>query len=232
MKLSKFPPALLLAALWLAPASPTLADNSNPFQWIDTPHESGIHDNASAETNLAWSISLHAPDAPWLRVQFGECNLGAGSFLRITSVATLRSHRLNTVSLAQWQNICGALKGDQVWVELFVAPGDTGIYANVTRLQAGMRPEPMFTAATLCDGDSRVATRDDRVGRMFTGGGCTAWLIQNGAVLSAGHCSDGGLGNFLSMNVPLSDPDGTTNPSDPDDQFPMINGSEVWQRGA
>jgi len=230
MNVLKLLPALALAASWFAAVHPALADNSNPFQWIDTPHESGTHDNPGAETNLAWSISLHAPDATWLRVQFGDCNLGGGSFLRITSVATLRSHRLNTVSLAQWSNICGALKGDTVWVELFVAPGDTGIHANVTRLQAGMRPEPMFAAATLCDGDSRVAIRDDRVGRMFNGGGCTAWLIQNGAVLSAGHCVDQGIaGSFFQVNVPLSDPDGSTNPSDPDDQFPMINSSVVFE---
>ena len=214
---------------WLASAIPLRAD-ANPSRWVDEPQESGVHDNLGAETNLVWSISLNAPDATWLRVEFGDCNLGAESYLRITSVATLRSHRLNATSLAQWRHLCGALKGDQVWVELFVAPGDTDVYANVTRLQAGVRPEPGFTAATLCDADSRVNTRDDRVGRMFNGGGCTAWLIQNGAVLSAGHCVDGGIGgSFIEMNVPASDPDGSTNPADPDDQFPMIGGSEIWE---
>jgi V8-like Glu-specific endopeptidase len=218
----------LAAAIGLAPATLSAAE-ARFSRWVDAPHASGAYDNPGTETNVAWSISLHEPDATWLRVEFADCQLGARSFLRITSVSNQRSHRLNATSLAQWSNICGPLKGDTVWVELLVAPGDTGVRASVTRLMAGTRAEPGFTAATLCDGDSRVAIRDDRVGRMFTGGGCTAWLIQNGAVLSAGHCVDGGLGNFLSMNVPLSDADGTTNPSDPDDQFPMINGSEVWE---
>ena len=223
---------LLLAAAiagWLASATTLLAD-ANPSRWVEAPHDSGVHDNPGSETNLVWSLSLNAPDSTWLRVEFGDCNLGAASYLRITSVATLRSHRLNATSLAQWRNLCGALKGDTVWVELFVAPGDAGVSASVTRLQAGVRPEPGFTAATLCDADSRVNTRDDRVGRMFNGGGCTAWLIQNGAVLSAGHCVDGGIGgSFLEMNVPASDADGSTNPADPDDQFPMVGSSVAFE---
>jgi V8-like Glu-specific endopeptidase len=218
----------LLAAVWLAPAT-LFAAEATQSRWVDAPHTSDTYDNPGTETNLAWSITVHEPDAPWLRVQFGDCQLGEGSYLLITSTSTLLSHRLNAVSLAQWSSICGPLKGDTLWVQLFVAPGDTGVRASVTRLMAGVRPEPGFIAATLCDADSRGAIRDDRVGRMFNGGGCTAWLIQNGAVLSAGHCVDGGLGNFFSVNVPLSDPDGTVNPAAPNDQFPMINGSEVWE---
>ena len=219
--------ALASAAL-LAPATVPGAEAINS-RWVNAANQSGPHDNPGAETNRVWSISLHEPTATWLRVEFADCQLGAASYLRITSVATQRSHRLNATSLGQWSNLCGPLKGDTVTVELFAAPGDTGVRANVTRLMAGVRPEPGFRPATLCDADSRVNTRDDRIGRMFAGGGCTAWLIQNGAVLSAGHCVDGGLGNFLSMNVPASDSDGTTNPSDPDDQFPMIASSQVWE---
>ena len=164
--------ALASAAL-LAPAALPGAE-ARYSRWVDAPQESGAHDNPGADTNLVWSISLHEPEATWLRVEFGDCQLGAASYLRITSVTTQRSHRLNATSLAQWSSLCGPLKGDTLWVELFAAPGDTGVRASITRLMAGVRPEPGFTAATLCDGDSRVNTRDDRVGRMFTGGGCTA----------------------------------------------------------
>jgi V8-like Glu-specific endopeptidase len=218
----------LSAALWLAPTSPALAD-ANPSRWVDAPHTSGTHDNTGVETNLVWSISLHEPDATWLRVQFGDCQLGAGSYLRITSVTTQLSHRLNATSLGHWSHFCGPLKGDTVWVELFVAPGDAGVRASVTRLMAGVRPEPGFTAATLCDGDSRVPTRDDRVGRMFNGGGCTGWLLSNGAVCSAGHCVDTGPGNFFSVNVQPSDPDGTVNPALPNDMFPIDSSNVLWQ---
>lgn len=228
--LMNIPKHLLALAVvaWLAPASAARADEF-PSRWVEAPRESGIHLNAGSETNLAWSVTLEEPGAPWLRVEFGECDLGAGSYLRVISETTLRSHRLTASSLAHWRNVCGALKGDRLTVELYVAPGDLGVFANVKRLLAGVRREPTITAATICGTDNRVNNRDDRVGRMF-GGGCTAWLIQNGAVLSAGHCVDAGIGgSFFEVNVPLSDSDGTPNPSDPDDQFPMVGGSQVWE---
>lgn len=214
-------------AVWLLPVPPARATDF-PSRWVDAPHESGIHINPGTETNLAWSVTLEVPDARWLRVEFGLTDLGDGSYIRVISEETLRSHRLNRTALAQWGNFCGALKGSRLTVELYVAPGDLSVHTTVTRLLAGLPPEPTLVAATLCDGDSRVNTRDDRIGRMF-GGGCTAWLVNNGAVLSAGHCVDGGLGNFFEVNVPLSDANGSVNPADPDDQFPMIGGSQVWE---
>ena len=82
-------------------------------------------------------------------------------------------------------------------VELYVAPGDSGVFARVSRVLAGLRTHAVGRMIeqpeTLCDGDSRVNTRDDRVGRMF-GGGCTACLVSNGAVCTAGHCVDSGPG--------------------------------------
>src|SRR5262245_18086901 len=47
--------------------------------------------------------------------------------------------------------------------------------------------------ASICNDDDRVASNDSRVGRLTTTTAagvstCTAWLIPNGAVLTAGHC--------------------------------------------
>lgn len=218
--------ALALAA-WLAPGANARAD-AFPSHWVDLPNHSGLHFNFGLETNLAWSVILDAPDATWARVEFSDCELGAGSYVLLISEANQRSHRLTSVTMQHWRKFSGALKGGRVRAELHVAPGDLGVFVNITRVLAGERATG-FVPATLCDGDSRVNTRDDRIGRMF-GGGCTAWLINNGAVLSAGHCVDGGIGgSFFEVNVPASDANGSVNPADPDDQFPMIGGSEVWE---
>ena len=219
----------LLTLVALALTAGTLHATDFPSRWVNSPSASEQHDNLTETTNLVWSVTLEEPGATWLRVEFGECELGTRSYLTITAPATGLQHRLNATSLGHWRNVSGALKGDRVVVELHVASGETGVQARITRLLAGVRLAPGFQPATLCDGDSRVATRDDRVGRMF-GGGCTAWLINNGAVLSAGHCVDGGIGGtFFEVNVPLSDPDGSVNPANPNDQFPLVGGSEVWE---
>lgn len=217
----------LTAVAWLAPANPLLAD-AFPSRWENTPRESGIHSNNEEQSKIVWSSSLDVPDATWLRVEFSACELGANSYVVLTAEANQTSHRLNTITMQQWRQCSGALKGGRVRVDLHAAPGDTGVFVNVSRVLAGMRVEPGFTAATLCDGDSRVNNRDDRIGRMF-GGGCTAWLVSNGAVCSAGHCVDTGPGNFFEVNVPASDADGTPNPALPNDQFPVDNSNVLWQ---
>lgn len=223
--------ATLASAAWIAASVPLRADVFPSF-WVDMPSPSGLQTNRSSEVQVMWSDVLEVPEATWLRVEFSACHLGANSYVLITSETNQLSHRLNAVALQQWRLCSGALKGGRVRIELFVAPGEEGIFANVSRLQAGLRHSavglPAISPKTLCDGDSRVNTRDDRVGRMF-GGGCTAWLVSNGAVCSAGHCVDSGPGAFFEVNVPASDPDGSVNPSAPNDQFPIDNSNVVWQ---
>src|SRR5687768_1229243 len=93
MNTSKLFP-ILASAIWIVLGSPLGAD-AFPSRWVDTPQSSGLHVNSGTETNLAWSVSLDAASATWLRVEFGNCDLGSGSYVRIVSEATQRSHRLN-----------------------------------------------------------------------------------------------------------------------------------------
>ena len=67
-----------------------------------------------------------------------------------------------------------------------------------------------------------MASADNRVGRIA--GGCTGWLVSNGAVLTAGHC---GIvaGSIFEVNVPASGANGTTVASAVQDQFPVLAGS-------
>ena len=81
-----------------------------------------------------------------------------------------------------------------------------------------------------CNGiDERVPIVDPAVARgVFlalpsdTVRGATAWIISNGAMLTAGHTVNPAdhIPLLYEFNVPLSDPDGTINVSHPDDQYP------------
>jgi len=99
-----------------------------------------------------------------------------------------------------------------------------------------------------CDVDDRAASNDPRVGRLAfgtvsgatTSPFCTAWLIGNGAVLTAGHCVDcdskdssnrcqpvngsdwAGQSLVVEFNVPNSLPGGTPQPGPTNDRYPVL----------
>jgi Trypsin len=76
-------------------------------------------------------------------------------------------------------------------------------------------------------------------------GGCTAWLVSNGAVLTAGHCVDQDPDGFgplppdgvldwntntvVGFNIPPSLSDGTPQPPDPNDQYPVDLTRVRWE---
>ena len=85
--------------------------------------------------------------------------------------------------------------------------------------------------------DNRVASGDVRVARAMPVG-CTAWLFSNGTVATAGHCFEPNgqpystnFITFIEFDVPLSSPGGATNPSAPEDQFPVIATSVEQELG-
>ena len=74
-------------------------------------------------------------------------------------------------------------------------------------------------------------------GGLAINGSCTAWLVSNGAVLTAGHCQRGGIpaGSIIEFNVPQSLPNGTNVAAAVNDQYPINVGSIVFEdngRGA
>lgn len=81
---------------------------------------------------------------------------------------------------------------------------------------------------TLCGPDNRVASTDNRAGRLT--GGCTGWLISNGGVLTAGHCPIG-AGSIFEVNIPASMPNGANVASAVQDQFPIVGSSIVFTDG-
>jgi V8-like Glu-specific endopeptidase len=171
-----------------------------------------------------------------LRVHFRELNLGARSYVQLTSLKDSLTQRLEVANMANWFQTSAAFNGDRVLLELFVAPGESGIRAVVDHLVLPCNcppPSPEVVPIrieNLCGPDDRAASGDLRIGR--TSRGCTAWLISNGAVLSAGHCVPNGA--MFMINVPPSNADGVTANSHPDDQYPIVPDSEVmvWDQNS
>jgi len=75
--------------------------------------------------------------------------------------------------------------------------------------------------------DDRVASTNPRSGRIMPVG-CTGWLIDGGALLTAGHCTGASM-QTVEFNVPASRADGTTVSPPVRDQYRVAAGSVVTQ---
>lgn len=221
--------------------------------WHPKPYD--IILGAPAATRMKVVKTLHfvnVPNAPWLQIHFGKCNLGSRSYVTLTALEDGARQRFDSSSLSEWHNASALFNGGQVEIEVHVASGEEDIFISIDGLVVGERVvgdietvagetdlegDPVIE--TLCGSDDRVASTDSRVGRI---NGCTAWLISNGAALTAGHCADYDpdrsgpllpdgvldLSGVMEFNIPLSDADGTLNRSDPDDQYPIDTSDVTW----
>lgn len=191
---------------------------------------------------LTGTISGNA--ARWMQLHFSNHNLGEYSFLRLTALDDGNQQQLlDATSMGAWNNFSAFFNGNRVRIELVVRPGATGVFANLdffSRNQVGTvvaaQVDTEHGTESLCGGaDDRVTFADTRVARL--GGICTAWLVSNGAVLTAGHCVDfdpdesGPLlpdgildlvaGDVIEFNVPASDTNGDINWAAPANQYPI-----------
>lgn len=91
----------------------------------------------------------------------------------------------------------------------------------------GAAPEENGSLEAICGADDRVASNNPRSGRIMPVG-CTGWLIDGGALLTAGHCT-GATMQTVEFNVPASQADGTTVSPPVRDQYRVTAGSIVTQ---
>lgn len=204
--------------------------------------QSGLHDGAADKTTREIDMgAIEMPGAPWLRVVFGDCALGDSSRIMIRSDWNQDWQTLDARSLVDWGGVSAVFNGDRVQLRLIVAPNDKGVEARVRGAVVGvgmpLSPETQCGAT-----DDRVASFDNRVGRIFNSG-CTGWRIGNGAFLTAGHCADFDpdrsgpmlpdgildLSGVLEFNVPLSLSDGTMVAAAPQDQYPINTAGVQWR---
>jgi len=222
-----------LAALLALPAlsAPGRAQGV-PLQVLELGVGSGVQSGTGFASGpgegprLAFEHSVYFPGVPWMWIELDGTTLGPGSYVALLSAEDGGYQVLDAASIAEWSWRTAVFNGDLVHVQLWVAPEDPGSRLVLDRTLAG---QAGYFEKSLCGSDDRVASTDNRVGRL-TPAFCTGWRVTNGAMLTAGHC--GTLsGNVMEFNVPASDPDGTTNASDPNDQYPVTPGSVLRENG-
>ena len=191
--------------------------------------DTGLHANArSAAPEVAYTEIIEVPGAPWLRLHFGEVALGKGSYLTVTSLLDGAQQRLDAAALAVWENTSAYFNGDALRIELHVAPGDESVFARVREVVVGEHGAPESQCGPT---DDRQPSNDPRAGRLLSIG-CTAWLIEDGRFVSAGHCvASGGSANVVEFNVPLSTAGGTLQHPGPEDQYIVNDPSIVFSNG-
>ncbi len=192
-----------------------------PFHYQELSVNSNPCNGDGSDFYVAFTHTVAAGAAPWIQVHFGEVALGGASFVRITSGKNGDQQTLDARMMQDWNRNSGVFRGSSVTIELVVAPYDTDVSIELVGMTVGEMVQNQIggVITSLCDGDDdRVPSNDSRVGRLF-GGGCTAWLISNGAVLTAGHCFP--VSGVVEFNVPLSQSDGTPVPAAIQDQYPI-----------
>lgn len=230
--------------IWVAPlmgllAASALAQDLDPVRTVEESVilRTAVFDGNGQTTQIAERQTIERMGTQWMRLRIGEFQLGEGSFITTSSLLDGRSQRHTSATLAEWDNWTAFFNGDAVEVILHVGPNDHGAFVTIEQVlypeveNIFHAPDPGSVIASICgETDSRVASNDSRVGRLFRGG-CTGWLISNGGVLTAGHCTNdsGDIGGVLEFNVPPSSSNGVTRWADPADQYPVVAGSEAFQ---
>ena len=212
-----------------------------PHRQVDMLSDSGVvwnqgvvegADGGNLAPEVVWSDTITVQDASWSRLMFGEVMLSGSernntdSYLRITSLIDGADQFLNARTVQEWSFTSARFRGGQLLVELVAYPGTGPNRVQINGVWAGdLEPNPQIE--TQCGAfDNRTPSNDPRNARVSPVG-CSAWLIDTpsgGCFLSAGHCSISSS-QIIEFNVPASNANGSTNPSDPDDQYPIDNAS-------
>lgn len=188
---------------------------------------SGLHAGL-AEGDMRSVVEIDG--APWLRVHFGEVNLGSKSQIVVTSLEDGAQQALDAISLQEWGNSSAYFNGDAVSVELNVAAEDEGVFYEIDEVMVGEwatgqpsdgMSSPNIAPDSVCGAtDDRTASSNPAVGRIVPVG-CTGWIVSNGALLTAGHCNTGSM-TTIEFNVPASSSSGTVRHPGPQDQYPIV----------
>jgi hypothetical protein len=236
-----------------------VANDPPPYRTIAYTLDSGVHDGDAAQSGerIAFRQVIRIDGADWLRIHVAAYQLGQASYLTLTSLEDQGVQRFDATSLPDWSNTSAFFNGDAVELALHVASADQDVFVRVDQVLAGQpTPAPVSVdlgvkPATLCGEDNRVASefdrREGRLSTLNTGplAFCTAWLVSNGALLTAGHCADddpddngpmrpdGVLdwtnNTVVEFNVPASNANGAINFASPNDQYPVNLGAVAWR---
>ena len=184
----------------------------------------------------------------WVIVRFASFNLGDESRLVIQSTEDPEQVQiLSQEELVAWDGESAVFNGGRVFIELLRSPIDDGVFYRIGDFvvgeyvgesrgvnppaDAGRRQSAAQSQRrSICSGvDERVSSADQRVGRIMPRG-CTAFAIDGGVFVTAGHCIRNTT-RVLQFHVPKSLADGTTRSPLPRHQFPINRSSTQVREG-
>ncbi len=204
-----------------------------PFYYQTYELESGYFNGSNVigvNPQNVYSVTVQIDNIPWLALRFEDANLGEGSYLIITSLKDGYWQKLNTTTLEQWKNSSAFFNGHAVEVRLFVAPLDKNIFFKINEIVAGEWGTASVIESICGPTDDRISSNQLATGRLVSIG-CTAWIIPNGKIVSAGHCLDGSGANVLEFQVPPSLPSGTIQHPGPEDQYSVDVSTKIFTNG-
>jgi len=149
---------------------------------------------------------------------------------------------LSRETLKQWGYESAYFNGEAVLVEVTAKPTDgvqsltiksalAGDFDTAAALEAAQKANSSGYGSICGRSDDRVRSNDNRLGRLLSssGGGCTAWLINDdaGCFLSCAHCSVSG-GSVVEFNVPDSSSTGQIRHPAPIDQY-SVDAASIQQ---
>ncbi len=195
-----------------------------------TPYNVSIKSDVNTAKNQSERITETVSEngATWLRLFFDDVNLGNNSTITITSNLDGATQTLTTESLKKWKNSSAYFNGDAVTVTLNIAAGESEIGFTIAEIGVG-EPDNDTQRSQCGSVDNRVDSTDDAIGRIVPIG-CTGWIITNGKLVTAGHCT-GSRAQLIEFNVPKSNPDRSIVHPGPEDQYPIGNFITDYVRG-
>ncbi|KAA3618680.1 MAG: T9SS C-terminal target domain-containing protein [Calditrichaeota bacterium] len=204
------------------------------YHFEDYSWKSGLFDGAPSPNGEALFVKSHTltiEHAPWIRIYFGDVNLGSNSYVLVTSLKDGHSQKLDTKALQQWDYSSAYFNGNSLELKLYVDAADKNISVDVEELAVGDWAGGTPLPESICDiTDDRVSSNNPASGRLVPVG-CTGWIIDNGNYITAGHCLSGGSATTFEFNVPASLPDGTLQHPGPEDQYTVIQSSRQFTDG-
>ncbi len=204
-----------------------------PYHFEPYKLESGFFDGSNQVGNTVevYSATVRIDDYPWMGLHFSKADLGRESYLIITSLKDGLWQKLDANSIEQWNNYSAFFNGNTVEIQLFAAPFDQNVFVNIDEITVGDWATGNLIESICGPDDDRIASDHPATGRLVNVG-CTAWIIPNGKIVSAGHCLDNASQvNVLEFNVPFSLPDGTIQHPGPEDQYPADVSTIVFSQG-
>ena len=157
---------------------------------------------------LAFSTSVSHNKA--FAVRFDNAQLGKTSFIYLENTNTGNYQYFDQAAINDYDLITSEFLPGNIKIELYVSAEDENISFRLQSLMIFQNSAFDYgKSESICNDDEREASDDPAVGR--TNRGCTAWIVSNGAILSAGHCADDNNLTRVDFNVPRSNADGSNN---------------------